>query len=74
MPHVFHCSCADAADYTPAKLNRRFPLSPSPTLTVQVVVEWVEVLAGVLLVVPVKVELELLTRLHHLLLGALTTL
>ena len=43
-------------------------------LTVQVVVEWVEVSAGVLLVVPVKVEPELLTCLHHLLLLTLTTL
>lgn len=43
-------------------------------LTVEVIVQWVEVPAGVLLVVPVKVEPELLTRLHHLLLLTITTL
>jgi hypothetical protein len=41
---------------------------------VQVVVERVEVLAGVLLAVPVKVEAELLTRLHDLLLALVVTL
>lgn len=46
----------------------------SESLTVQVVVEWVEVPACVLLVVPIKVELELLTRLHNLLLLTVTTL
>lgn len=43
-------------------------------LTVEVVVQWVEVSAGVFLVVPVKVEPELLTRFHHLLLLTITTL